>query len=110
MTARRICAYPPCARSFESSHSKARYCDPKCKAADWKLRTGYGKRRAVRTEAGGPGGAQISYRKAVAAVTKLVCRIDPEIGQAPNFMEHVVEAALLEALPARQRERLEGKR
>lgn len=56
------------------------------------------------------GGAQISYRKAVTVVTDLFCRIDPDLAAAPNFVEHVVEAALLEALPARQRERLEGKR
>jgi hypothetical protein len=111
MTEPRICAYRPCSVEFTSSHPKARYHDPRCKAADWKVRHDYGARRTVRTDASRPGGAQVGYLKAIDPVTDAVLDYLYEETNDPGWdraqLRRAVEAGMQTALPARQRERLE---
>lgn len=100
------CAYGPCLTRFASSHPRARYCSGRCKAADWKLRTGYGHQRTVRAENRRPGGAQMSRGPAITAAVQLAYFLRPALAEQPEFAEEIATRFMTEAPPARQRARL----
>lgn len=107
MTEPRICAYPPCATPFRSSRSEARYCSDRCRTRDWKRKAFYGRARSVRTDGSSRSGPQLSYRR---AIDVLAARMDQDRILSEVTARGYLERALLDALPARQRERLEAKR
>jgi hypothetical protein len=67
---------------------------------------GYGARRAVRTDARGPGGVQLSWGPAVTAFVQLLYKYNPALAEQPEFAAEIAEAELRPYLPARQRARL----
>jgi len=105
----RLCAYPPCSASFESSHPKARYCSDSCRAKDWKRKAFYGAARSVRTDGSSRSGPQVSLNKAVASVHHSLEAPLMAAGFTSAGARETIEDALRDALPARQRARLEAR-
>jgi len=104
-----VCAYRGCTVEFVPVNPEHRFHDPVCRTREWKAERGYGPQKPVRTGKRKPSGPQISYRRAVKAMTKFLIDFEPACGEGPDMVERIVGRALAEALPARQRERLEGK-
>lgn len=90
-------------------------CDQVCRAAAWKERVGYGRLdRPVASQARAngrpkPSGAQVSYRKAVEVLADELRKLNPKLAH-PNAARQYAEMVLRDALPVRQRERLEARR
>ena len=114
----RVCAYPGCPVEFVPSKPWQLYHADACRTRAWRRRHGHtpskpahASRDGSRTGIRARSGPQISYHKAVEVIATLLERLDPDVcGASPMFCRHVAEAALLDAVPARQRERLEGRR
>lgn len=98
----RRCAH--CRGRFTPKRSHAIYCSDRCRAAAWK-----GKPHEPAETAGErvprPGGAQISYRKAVAVVAQALSQYSYLGGEMDGFVTDA-ENVLRDALPERQRAKI----
>lgn len=103
-----------CAKSLGGYSPKARYCSDACRSAAWKDKRGYGYPEVVsggsesdahRSNGRSQGGLQVSYRKAVEAVAASI--MHDRSHEDCDFCRYVAERALRQALPMRQRDRLE---
>ena len=98
----RTCARQGCPQPVTSTHRRARFCSSACKSADWRARSGYvlvGQQEACQTRKK-RGGRQVSYRKAVTAMTEVLVEgyaISPYVAQL------VAESTMTYALSHRQR-------
>jgi hypothetical protein len=107
----RMCARDGCPQSIDGMRPNAIYCSSACKTAAWKVRAGYrtqGIRNTSRTrKTGGPSGLQVSYGRAVEAVTRQL-RL---IGYSSDSGEDVETARMVlrEALSDLQRARLDAR-
>lgn len=97
----RVCLGPGCDVLMEGRDPEARFCTPRCRARDWKARTGYGRQSAVRTprraNASGPS-IRISYLRALDATADAL--IDAGVPRA-RAREHA-RTALRPLLTQRQ--------
>lgn len=87
------------------ARSNARYATGACRTRDWKRREGYAdprRRKASRNAKSRPSGLQVSYRKAVRALARMM-------GDGPECLE-VAERILAPALSDRQRTQLQAMR
>lgn len=116
MTSTRVCAYPACPVEFEPTKPWHRYHDRCCRMADWKRTAGYvdprqahRDRNASESEIRPRSGPQVSLRKGVASVHHSLEAPLMYAGMTSEGARELIEQALVEALPARQRERLEGR-
>ncbi len=102
-----VCAYGPCPVEFVPTKPWQRHCSQRCRNRAYVVRRDGGAADPAHASCDasggeivrGPGGPQLSYGPAVSMVLPLV-KGDREVA------ERIVRAHL----PARQRERLEGKR
>ena len=113
----RTCAYGPCPVEFVPRKPWHEHCSPRCRNRAYVVRRDgeatdriHASCDARETKISAPSGPQISYRRAVKAMTKFLIDFEPACGEGPDMVERIVGRALAQALPARQRERLEEKR
>lgn len=104
---RRATTVVPPGQTTVADHLAAeqRFCQAVCRTRQWKAERSYGPQRAVRTERRKPSGAQVSLRRGTEALAAAVAET---FGVTLTSARLFADAALRDALPARQRERLEG--
>lgn len=128
----RVCQHPDCDHGMEGRHPAARFCSDACRAAAWKLRTGYGRHDRVvpyddrpadearalprRARANGrpatrrkPSGLQVSYRKAIDVLADYL-RASEDALELTQDPRDEAEAILCDALSDKQRARLDAQR
>jgi hypothetical protein len=114
----RLCACG-CKRSLEGKHPSAKYASDAHRAAHWKETTGYTKpsrengENGTQNETKKPSGLQVSYRKAVIAVARVISETEGRYDddgwkRRPGGNVLLAEDALLCALSARQRAQLQA--
>lgn len=111
----RQCAHVHCDKVLPSNASTMRrFCDDKCRAAQWKLDNAYGKRSGgPRSGRNARSGQQISYRKAVDLLTEWIYRLGALPPAAPGerrtHAQRQAEVILRGALPDRQANQLRAR-
>lgn len=102
------CAREGCPNPMLAAHGNARYCSDACKSAAWRAKTGYrltGTSNACQTRKSRRSGRQISYRKALEALTTELERLAPEGTTLPDAWARGRAIRILhDALPERQQD------
>src|ERR1044072_738715 len=116
---RRYCAYPPCDVDITDRAENCRYCEDRHRTAHWKLKKAEAEPTAKRTRRNGQNarqrsqrslasGLQVSFNRAVEACEKALLEGLLYGQPSESTIPWLTRRFMTEALPAKQRERLEA--